>query len=87
MVIGGDPTLAGGEVEVMLAGFLRLLLETVQVIDSQSRVSQSKSHGRALSVPDPYLLYPWARGGHGLPVVRLIARLHPIQLKAGLTAC
>ena len=70
----------------MLARFLRLLLEAVQDINRRREFRNVDHTEGAVGVPDPYLLYPWTNGRHGLPIVRLIAHLHPIQLKAGLTA-
>ncbi|RMM96777.1 hypothetical protein ALQ69_03942 [Pseudomonas savastanoi pv. glycinea] len=62
----------------MLARFLRLLLEAVQDINRRREFRNVDHTEGAVGVPDPYLLYPWTNGRHGLPIVRIIAHLHPI---------
>jgi hypothetical protein len=59
----------------------------VQDINRISKLCDENDTERTVGVPNPNLLCTGADSWHGLPIVRLEALLHLIDLMTGLAPC
>jgi hypothetical protein len=72
-----------GQADILLAGFLRLLLETVQDIYRLGQLRQVHDPESAGFISDANFFDALADSGHELPIVRFRAALHLVQLEPG----
>jgi hypothetical protein len=78
------PVASRGQVEIRFAGLLCLLLKAVQHVDDISKLGYVDHPKRSFFLPNPYFADARPDHVHRLPVIRVAALLHLVDLMASL---